>query len=464
MSEAVGPVATGVAPVGLVVGELGSLLTKPTGLRPAPRVGAVDVSALDAEVRLSNLPSGARLVTDPMEHTRSVSIACFVGIGSRDEPAELAGASHFLEHLLFKGTCRRTAREINRSIDALGGDFNAYTVRESTVFYVRVPAPHGDFAADLLCEVIASPRFDPEDFEIERNVILGELDGALDSPDDVVFMNLAEAMFPGHPLGRETLGDRASLAAIGVEEIAAFHDRWYRPANLVFAAAGDVAHDAIGTIIEAHFGERPAGDRPVRVPPTGAMVATSAEERPIEQAHLALGWRGLTSADPDRIALAIANHALGDGPSSRLHEEIRERRGLAYAVSSSASGNLDCGSQFVYCATAPEHFGTVADLVDETITEMLSDGIDDEELTVAKGYMAGSLLMALEDSSSRMSRAGTAVLNHGRTIPVAESLERIDATTRDDVHRVVGRVFGGERVTSVVGPDSSTAVQGSFSQ
>jgi predicted Zn-dependent peptidase len=165
-------------------------------------VSDVDVAALDAGVRLSVLGSGVRVATDPMAHTQSASIACFVGVGSRDEPGELAGASHFLEHLLFKGTLQRTAREINRAVDAVGGDFNAYTVRESTVFYVRVPATYIDFATDLLCEVIGRPRFDPGDVEIERNVILGELDGALDSPDDVVFMNLAEAMFLGHPLGR----------------------------------------------------------------------------------------------------------------------------------------------------------------------------------------------------------------------------------------------------------------------
>lgn len=413
----------------------------------------MDVAALDAGVKVSVLRSGVRVATDPMANSLSASIACFVGIGSRDESAPLAGASHFLEHLLFKGTLRRTAREINRAVDAVGGDFNAYTVRESTVFYVRVPAQHVAFAADLLCEVIARPRFDPDDIEVERNVILGELDGALDSPDDVVFMNLAAAMFDGHSLGRETLGDPETLERMTADEIAGFHDRWYRPANLVFAAAGAVDHDHLAGVIDGHFAGSAPGDRPIRIAPGSGMRPSVDDRRPIEQVHLALGWRGVTALDPDRVPLGVVNHALGDGPSSRLHEEIRERRGLAYSVSSMAASNLDAGTQTVYCATAPEHLVEVGSIVDETIAAIVADGIDDEELMVAKGYLSGSMLMALEDSSSRMSRLGSALTTHGRHIAIRESLDAVEAVTHDDVRRVAGLVFSGERVTSVVGPE-----------
>jgi len=420
-------------------------------------INAVDVAALDEGVRLSVLPSGVRVATDPMAHTQSAAIACFVGVGSRDESAALSGASHFLEHLLFKGTLRRTAREVNRSIDSIGGDFNAYTVRESTVFYVRVPASHVDFAANLLGEVIVSPRFDPADIEIERNVILGELDGAIDSPDDLVFMNLAESIFLDHPLGRETLGDIETLRSMSVDDIANFHEQWYRPANFVMAAAGKVDHDAMCEVAERHWGARPAGERPVRLVPTEKMRAEVTEIRDIEQVHLALGWRGVTSLNDDRIALSVINHALGDGPSSRLHEEIRERRGLAYAVSSMGSSSSDAGTQTVYCATAPEHVPHVLAVIDETIAAIAGDGIDDEELEVAKGYLSGSMLMALEDSSSRMSRLGSAVLNHGRVIPVRESLDKVAAVTHDEVRRIAASVFGGERVVSIVGPPDSSA-------
>jgi len=419
-------------------------------LRPSSTAGA-DVAALDAAVRVASLPSGVRVATDPMPHGHSVSIACVVGVGSRDEPAELAGASHFLEHLLFKGTAQRTAREINRAVDAVGGDFNAYTVRESTVFYVRVPAAEAEFATRLLCEVIASPRLDPADVEVERSVILGELDGALDSPDDVVFMNLAEAMFPGHPLGRETLGDPDTLERMTTAEIAGFHEQWYRPANLVIAAAGAVDHDGIVSVVDAALGGT-AGSRPARTPPPPPTAGSVEVRRDLEQVHLALGWRGVTALDRDRVALGIVNHALGDGPSSRLHEEIREHRGLAYTVSSMAASNVDAGSQTVYCATAPEHLDEVSAIIDDTIASIVADGIDDDEMEVAKGYLAGSMLMALEDSSSRMSRLGSALTTHGRHLPIRESLDAIQAVTHDDVRRVAAAVFGGERVTSIVRP------------
>lgn len=413
----------------------------------------MDVAALDAGVRLSTLRSGARVATDPMAHTMSVSIACFVGVGSRDEAEHLAGASHFLEHLLFKGTTRRAAREINRAVDAVGGDFNAYTVRESTVFYVRVPAAFADFAVELICEIIANPRIDPDDVEIERNVILGELDGALDSPDDVVFMNLAQAMFAGHPLGRETLGDPHTLERMSPTEIAGFHHDWYRPANLVFAAAGAVDHARVVEIIGRHFDDVPEGSRPDRVTPGADVEPVVADVRPIEQVHLALGWRGVAATDPARVPLAVLNHALGDGPSSRLHEEIRERRGLAYTVSSMAASNLDAGAQTVYCATAPEHLAEVRTVIDATIASIIADGIDDDELAVAKGYLSGSMLMALEDSSSRMSRLGSAVLTHGRPMTIRESLDAVDAVNHDDVRAVAVAVFDGEPVVSTVGPD-----------
>lgn len=411
-----------------------------------------DFGTLDAEVRLSDLRSGVRLATDTMAFTGSAAIACFVGIGSRDEPLALAGASHFLEHLLFKGTLKHTSRWINRAIDAIGGEFNAYTVREATVFYVRVPAPHAEFATKLLCEVITTPRLDPADVEIERGVILGELDGALDTPDDVVFMNLVDAMFPGHPIGRETLGDPESLASMTVEQIAGFHDRWYRPANLVFAAAGAVDHDRLADILDEAFCDHDTGERPERLAPGAGLGDDIEVGRDIEQSYLALGWRGIVATDPQRVALAVLNHALGDGPSSRLHEEIRERRGLAYEVSSSAASNLDAGTQSVFVATAPEHLGEVRRIIDDEIARVLDEGIDDEELEVAKGYLTGSMLMALEDSSSRMSRLGSAVQTHGRILKVSESLDAIDAVTGEDVRSVAARIFGAPRVTSLVGP------------
>lgn len=410
-----------------------------------------DVAALDAGVTVTTLPSGLRVATDPMPHAHSVALSVVVGVGSRDEPAHLAGASHFLEHLLFKGTRHRTSREVNRAVDAVGGEFNAYTVRESTVFYLRVPSDAVAFGADLLAEVIAEPRFDPDDVEIERGVILGELDGAMDSPDDVVFMDLAEAMFPGHPLGRETLGDPDCLERMTVDEIAGFHAEWYRPRNLVVAAAGAIDHDELVALLEPRLGIA-GGHAPERRAPGPAVAASVSALRDIEQVHLAYGWRGVSAVDPDRFALGVLNHALGDGPSSRLHEEIRERRGLAYTVSSQATTNVDTGVQTIYCATAPEHVDEVTVIIDGTLDDIVQHGIEPDELAVAHGYLRGSLLMALEDPAARMSRLGSAIATHGRPISVQESLDGIDAVSGDDVQRVAAEIFGGPRVMAVVGP------------
>ncbi|MEZ5322954.1 MAG: pitrilysin family protein [Microthrixaceae bacterium] len=402
---------------------------------------------------LTRFGSGLRVATDVMSGAGSVSMAAVVCIGSRDEPDETAGSSHFLEHLLFKGTLRRSAREVNRAVDAVGGDFNAYTTSESTVFHLRVPAEFAADATDLLCEVVAHPRLDPQEMEIERNVILGELDSALDSPDEVVVMSLADAAFAGHPLGRETLGIPDTIETMSVEDVADFHRRWYTAPNLVFAAAGRLDADRFAATVAERFDDRAAHERPERTAPGVMSPAFVQERRPIEQVHLAIGWRCVTATDPDRVPLAVLNHALGDGPCSRLHEEIRERRGLVYAVSSAATTHTDSGLQSIYCATAPEHVAEVRALVDGIVADLLARGIDDDELALAKGYLRGSLLLGMEDSGGRMSRLGASVATHDRIVPVAESLDLIESVTRDDVMAVVHRVFDAARVVSLVGPD-----------
>ena len=416
-----------------------------------------DTNALDEGVRLTVLSSGARVVTDTMADAHSVSVSCWVGTGSRDEPAELAGASHFLEHLLFKGTESRTARDINRGVDAVGGDFNAYTVKEATVFYTRVPASERRFASELLTEIITTPRLDADDVEIERSVILEELAMAVDSPDDLVFMNLAEQLFPDHPLGWEVLGQEPTLESMTREGIAGFHAEWYQPANLVFAAAGRISHEEFVAVVEEGMGDT-IGQRPDRVAPDDRLDVVRVVHRPIEQVHLAVGWRSIPSDDPDRFALAVLNHALGDGPSSRLYEEIREARGLAYSVVSSGSSYADSGSYSVYCATAPEHLAEVRSIIADVIAEITSSGVGDDELRVAKGYLRGSMLLGLEDSGARMSRLGSSITSRGRVVPIAESLAGIDAVTDDDVRRVAQRIFGQTMVTSAIGPIEADAL------
>ncbi len=409
-------------------------------------------SPLSSSIERTVLPEGMRVVTERMPGALSVSIGFWVGIGSRDESEDRAGASHFLEHLLFKGTAERTARDISFAIDAVGGEMNAFTAREHTAYYARLPTSELAFGLELLSDVITSPAFRPDELEAERDVILEELCMNEDTPDDVAHASLFDAMFPGHPLGRETLGTRGSIEAMTRDEIGDFHKSWYRPANLVVAAAGDLDHESVLDGVVGCLAGRSRGGRPERARPTDSMRPLTVVTRPTEQAHVAIGWRGVHHDDPARYALLIANHALGGGLSSRLFHEVREKRGLAYSVFSTPSSYADCGSIVVYGGTIPERAGELVAVIDDVIDQTLQDGITPEEHRVALGYLEGSLVLGLEDSGSRMARLGSSELVRGKIIPLDEHIERLRSVTLDDVHSVLKRFFGGPRCLATVGP------------
>jgi len=410
------------------------------------------VSKPDPGLNKAVLANGIRVVTEQMPGARSVSIGFWVGVGSRDEPDELAGASHFLEHLLFKGTPNRSAREISMAVDAVGGEMNAFTSREHTAYYTRLPAAELTFGLDLLTDVITSPAFRPHEVDAEREVILEELFMNEDSPDDVVHTALYEAIFPDHPHGRETLGSRSTIEGMTREQISGFFEQWYRPANLVIAVAGDLDHDWVIDRVSRCFAGSEIGQRPARTPPTAEMGPLSVINRPTEQVHLALGWRGIDYDDPERYALLIANHALGGGLSSRLFHEVREERGLAYSVFTSPSSYRDCGSMVLYGGTVPERAEEFLEVIDGVIEGAVADGITEEEHRVAVGYLEGSLVLGLEDSGSRMARIGTGELVRGEVISIDEHLHRIRAVSADDVHAVLKRIFDAPRTLSAVGP------------
>jgi predicted Zn-dependent peptidase len=403
-------------------------------------------------IRQTTLPSGVRLVTERVPGAVSASVGAYVGVGGRDEDDALAGASHFLEHLLFKGTATRSARQIAEQIDATGGDMNAYTSREHTAFYARVPARDRDLAVDVLAEVLSEPALRASEVDAEREVILEELAAAEDNPEDVAHMRLASAMYPGHPLGREVLGTEQSIEEMSREDIVGFHQRWYRPANLVVAAAGDVDHDELSARLSSFTGAGPGGEPPVRSAPGGDVVPVVVERHPVEQAHLCLGWHGPGHHDDDRYAFAFVNHVLGGGTSSRLFQEIREERGLAYTVFSSLSLNLDGGALTVYAATSPSKLAEVLSIVDDEVARLVASGITDDEYAVAIGYLEGSTLLSLEDPGSRMGRIGRAVSTRGEVHDIEEQLTKLRAVTPDDVNRVVKDVLGGPRSLVAVGP------------
>ncbi len=398
------------------------------------------------------LPNGVRVVTDSMEAARSAAVPVWVTVGGRDEPGPLAGASHFLEHLLFKGTPDRDARSIACDVDAVGGEMNAYTASEHTVFYARVPAGAVEEGTALLLDVVGGPALRAEDVDAERQVILEELAAVEDDPDDVVGIRLFESLFPGHPLGREVLGTEATISSLTRDQVAGFFDRWYQPANLVVVGAGMVDHDLLVAQTAAQFGGRPPGERPVRAAPDGRTVARVVEERPVELVHLALAWRTVPADHPDRFAVAALNQLLGAGPSSRLFQEVREERGLAYGISSSATSHLDAGALTVSCTTSPGKAGEVLSVVRHEVAQLAADGPAEEEVERALGALRGGLLVSMEDASNRMLRLGTAESLRGGAVPVAEHLARLGAVTPEDVRRVAGTVLGGDEVLAVVGP------------
>jgi predicted Zn-dependent peptidase len=410
------------------------------------------MTSTDSSIDKTVLPNGVRVVTERMPDARSVSIGYWVGVGSRDETDALAGASHFLEHLLFKGTPTRSARSISMDVDAVGGEMNAYTARENTAYYTRLPASELRFGLDLLTDVITSPAFRPHEIEAEREVILEELYMNEDTPDDVVHSALYEALFPGHPLGRETLGTRETINGMSRDDISGFFEHWYCPVNLVIAAAGDLHHDQVVDAVGSCFSDHVSGVRPVRTTPNVDLRKLVVTERPTEQANIAMGWRGIHYDDPSRYALLVANHALGGGMSSRLFQEVREERGLAYSVYTSPASYADCGTVVLYAGTAPDRTAELLDVIDDTIGSMLADGLTEEEHRVALGYLEGSLVLGLEDSGSRMVRLATGETVRGEVITIDEHLQHLRAVTLDDAHTVLKRVFDAPRTVSAVGP------------
>jgi predicted Zn-dependent peptidase len=418
----------------------------------APATPARSAIPADPAIELTTLPGGMRIVTERMPQATSVSAGVYVRVGSRDETDERAGSSHFLEHLLFKGTEERSARSIAMAVDAVGGEMNAFTTREHTAYYCRLPVSQLDFGLELLADVVARPAFRPREVDAERDVILDELMMAEDTPDDVLHMRLMEAVFPGHPLGRETLGTEASIEALTRDQIAGFHAARYRPANLVVAAAGDLTHDQVVASVSGRLGEGEPAAGLHREAPKAALEPVVIVRRPIEQAHVAFGWHAPDHDDPDRYALHVANQVLGGGVSSRLFQAIREERGLAYTVYSSVSSYGDAGLATMYAATAPKNLPEVVGLLDGILDELLADGITEEEHRVAIGYLEGSMLLGLEDTGSRMGRIGGGMTARDEVISVDEHLARFRAVTIGDVTNVLRRVFTGPRTVAAVGP------------
>jgi predicted Zn-dependent peptidase len=404
------------------------------------------------EIQETRLSNGIRVVTERMPEVRSVTLGVWVGVGARDEPMELSGASHFLEHLVFKGTPRRTAREIAEEIEAVGGDMNAHTGRESTAYYTRLPSEHLGLALEIMGDVLTEPSFRLNEVDSERRVILEEILMHLDMPDSMVHTLLSEALYPDHPLGREVAGTRETVEVITRDEIADFFAEWYRAENMAVVAAGNLDHDELAAGLESSLGTVPAGPKPVRLAPLVVPRPTVVRTSDIEQAHVEIGWRGFDHHDYDRYALSVLNQIIGGGMSSRLFQEVREERGLCYTVYSWASTAYDAGSAGIYAATNPKRLPELLDVIDDEINKLLAGGVTQAELDLAQGCLDGSLVLGLESSEARMERLGWSLVHRDAVLPIDEELARLNAVTIDDCARVAERIFAGPRSMAVIGP------------
>ena len=418
------------------------------------------VHDVDSTIKRTVLPGGLRVITEQMPGVRSASVGVWVGVGSRDETATLHGCSHFLEHLLFKGTRERSALDISASLDAVGGEVNAFTAKEYTCFHARVLDADLPLAVDVLGDMITSSLLTPDDVEAERNVILDEIAMHDDDPDDVVH-NLFAGLAWGEssPLGQPIAGTMESIETINRTAVARFYKRHYRAANMVVAAAGNLDHATVVRQVRTAFTRNGflAGDEvPVRPRPAGRKIRIHAGvgrlDRPLEQVNLVLGVPGIHRTDDRRFALGVLNTALGGSTSSRLFQEVREARGLAYSVFSFAQHHADSGLVGVSVGCLPDKVDDVLETVRGEFAKLVAHGLTAEELARAKGQLRGGLVLGLEDSSSRMSRLGKAELVYDELLTIDEVIQRIDGVTLDQVHDLAKDLFAQPEVLAVVGP------------
>ncbi|MEU8134905.1 M16 family metallopeptidase [Streptodolium elevatio] len=409
-------------------------------------------------VRRTVLPGGLRVITEAMPGVRSATFGIWVGIGSRDETPALAGATHYLEHLLFKGTAKRDALEISAALDAVGGEMNAFTSKEYTCYYARVLDTDLPLAIDVVSDMVTSSLIRAEDVDSERGVILEEIAMNEDDPGDLVHELFSEALLGDAPLGRPVLGTVDSINSLTRPQIAGYYRRRYRPPNMVVTAAGNVDHGKVVRLVKKAFADvvadadaMPAaprgGERTIRGGGTVRIL-----ERPTEQAHLVLGMPGVSRSDDRRFALAVLNAALGGGMSSRLFQEVREKRGLAYSVYSYTAAYADLGMFGIYAGCLPGKVHEVLRICREELAKVAADGITDEELQRAIGQLHGSLVLGLEDSGSRMSRIGKSELVYGDHLSVDEQLAIIGAVTAEQVREVARDILGARPTLALVGP------------
>ncbi|ASN19654.1 M16 family metallopeptidase [Arthrobacter sp. YN] len=420
-------------------------------------------------VRRSVLPGGVRVLTEAMPGQRSATIGFWVAVGSRDEADGQHGSTHFLEHLLFKGTKRRTALEIASAFDEVGGESNAATAKESTCYFARVLDTDLPMAIDVIADMITGAVLDPAELEQERDVILEEIAMDSDDPTDVAHEKFVEAVLGHHPLARPIGGTPDAIKAVARDAVWAHYQRYYRPEELVITAAGGLDHDVVCDLVldaltaagwnldpQAAPVNRRGTDRAVISGTSGLHVV----KRPVEQANIIMGCPTIVATDDRRFVMSVLNAVLGGGMSSRLFQEIREKRGLVYSTYSFTAAYADAGYFGMYAGCTPSKVRQVLDLLGVELEKLAKEGITEEELRKAVGQLSGGIVLALEDTGSRMSRLGRAELVSGEFQDIDETLARIQAVTVEEVQDLARELAAAPRTITVVGPFEETETFG----
>ena len=397
--------------------------------------------------RKSALPNGIRLVTETMPHVRSVAVGIWVETGSRLEPEPLGGISHLIEHLVFKGTATRSAEEIARAIDSVGGQMDAFTAKEHTCFYVSVLDEHLPLAVSVLTDILRQPLFAPADIEKEKAVVLQEIKMVEDTPDDLIHDLFAERIWADHPLGRPILGRWDVVKEFDRDTVLGYFEREYVPERIVIAVAGHVEHERVADLFAAGFEGwgRPAAPHALTPPALRSGVHTV--RKPLEQVHLVMGLPGVSDNAPDRYPLYLLNDIIGGSMSSRLFQEVRERQALVYSVHSGQQAYRDTGLFYVYAGTDPANLGKVLGALMKEIRALKKDGVTADELRRAKDHLKGSLMLSLESTSSRMNRLASHEMRFGSFMSMDEMLAAIDSVPMEEVDALIHRVLDEEQLS-----------------
>jgi predicted Zn-dependent peptidase len=401
-------------------------------------------------VRQTTLENGLRIVTHTMDAVETVSVGVFVDAGTRNEPVEINGVAHLLEHMAFKGTKRRSALDIVAEIEEVGGHLNAYTSREHTAYYAKVLKEDTPLAVDILADILQHSIFEPEELARERSVVLQEIGQAHDTPDDVVFDHFQATAFPDQPLGRPVLGDAELVRTMSREAIMGYMDKAYGAGSMVLSAAGMIEHDQLVALARHLFGDL-ADRRPLDNETAAYGGGAHLIDRDLEQVHLTVGFPGLGMHDPDIYASTVMSVLFGGGMSSRLFQEIRERRGLVYSIHSYCSCYSDCGLFGIYAGTGEAEIAELMPVLAEEVRR-LAASLEEGEVRRARNQLKAATLMSLESTGSRAEQLGEQMLVFGRPLPIDEIVARIDAVDIDAVRRVARRVFTGRPSLAAIGP------------